>query len=278
MIVQLDLLRNGLHSLYHGVEHLQEALDSEEDSDLHMYGPGSGLVVHRASSGAQSWSLTAFSRPPRTYALKFAILHFIQAVELIVKARLAQLDPQAIFDRPGSKRTITLWQAIKKLSVTDRALLDPGQNLLLARTGDLRNAIEHSEFSFDLLELKETTVDFLALSCFLASRLHGLNVPETFQFDAYRNGQDRVGDTISAILATRTSRSDTSVVRIAEEWLAQHPNDRLLRCFSCDTRSISFAEQRCVVCGADGDLEGAELADEFEELAAAVAKLRSAQR
>src|SRR6185437_11012166 len=50
---------------------------------------------------------------PAVYNLKFALLHLIQAAELLLKCYMQKCEPAALFEKPGSRRTIDLRTALK---------------------------------------------------------------------------------------------------------------------------------------------------------------------
>jgi hypothetical protein len=271
VIIKLDLLRNGLHSLHHGVEHLRQALASERDDDIAAYDPRDGTVTRRMPGGGTGWSLVAYSRPPAIYGIKFAILHLIQAVELLVKAYLARSDNGAIRERPGSDRTISMRTAVTRLANEQPHLLDPEHLDLVMRAADVRNAIEHSAFAYEFARMKEMAIDFLAVSSYLSATLHDINVVDVFQYDPYTDGfGDEIGDTIALLLGERTALSDHVVERHAAEWAAKNPGERLLLCITCGARGGNATTGICVVCGADVDTEFAAVLDELSAAADAL--------
>lgn len=275
MIVKLDLLQNGLHSLYHGVEHLRQALASENDDDTTAYDPRDGTVTRRRPDGSTSWSLVPYSKPPALYGVKFAILHLIQAVELMVKAYLARSDQAAIRERPGSDRTIPMRTAVTRLASERPHLLDPEHLDLVMRAGDVRNAIEHSAFAYEFSRMKEMAIDFLAVSSYLSATLHDINVVEVFQYDPYPEGfDDNIGDTIALLLGERTTLTDQVVERHAAEWAAKNPGERLLLCITCGARGGNASTGLCVVCGADVDTEVAVILDELSAAADVLARAK----
>lgn len=273
--IKLDLFQNGLHSLYHGVEHLRQALASEKDDDIAAYDPRDGTVTRRMPDGRTSWSLVAYSRPPDIYGIKFAILHLIQAVELLVKAYLARSDQAAIRERPGSDRTIPMRTAVTRLANERPHLLDPEHLDLVMRAGDVRNAIEHSAFAYEFARMKEMAIDFLAVSSYLSATLHDINIVEVFQYDPYTDGfDDNIGDTIALLLGERTALTDQVVERHAAEWAAKNPGERLLLCITCGARGGNVTTDLCVVCGADVDTEVAVILDELSAAAEVLARAK----
>ena len=273
--ITLSLLENGLHSLYHGVEHLHSAVSSEDDADITGYDPSDGTVTRRGKDGSSSWTLIDYCRPPKIYGIKFAVLHLIHAVELIIKAYLARDAFDAIRERQGSARTISMQAAVIRLAKERPRLLDPAHLDLMIKASELRNTIEHSTFSFDFYRIKALSIDFLAISSYLASALHGINVVEVFQYDPYSDGLDKTGDFITNLLAARTQLSDEIVARHAAEWASKKPSERLVICTICGAKGGDLESGYCVVCGADVDREFAALIDELTAATNALAALKS---
>lgn len=272
-LIKLDLLRNGLHSLYHGIEHLHEAFWAERPDFLApvsgesaTYDPEDGVVTRKDVMGRTSWSLVAFSRPPKIYGIKFALLHLIQATELIVKAYLARDSYEAIREKPSSDRTISMRTAVTRLTVERPGLLDPEHLDLVLKASELRNAIEHNAFCYEFDRMKAMSSDFLAICSYLTATLHSIDISEVFSYDAYTDGPDKLGEYLAAVLTDRTRLSDEIVSRHAAEWAARNPTERLLVCLQCGARGGLASTGLCVVCGSDVDVELSEILDELASL------------
>lgn len=273
--VTLSLLQNGLHSLYHGVEHLHHAVLANEDPDIAAYDPRDGTVTRPNKDGSSSWTLVDYSRPPAIYGIKFAVLHLIQASELIVKAYLASDNLDAVRERPGSARTISMLAAVTRLAKERPRLLDPEHIDLMIKASELRNAMEHSTFSYDFERMKAISIDFLAISSYLASTLHGISIVDAFQYDPYSDGFDKTGAFLSFLLGERTNLSDEIVARHAAEWASKNNAERLVICISCGARGGNVESGVCVVCGADVDEELGSVLDELTAAANVIAALKS---
>lgn len=117
----LSLEDNAIDSLIHAVEHF---LDEDED------------------------------RPTN---VKYAILHVFHAVELFLKAKLASINPDLIFDKPkkdGTQYTIGLDKAIKCIEEQGVVLSElDKENLDILRK--VRNEIEHYKFLGNRKQVKE---------------------------------------------------------------------------------------------------------------------------
>lgn len=93
----------------------------------------------------------------RTTNLKYAILHVFHAVELFLKARLAIIDSDLIFDKPkkdGSQFTINVGEARKRLE-QQGILLSNKEKDNLNNLQKFRNEIEHYQFSGNREEVEK---------------------------------------------------------------------------------------------------------------------------
>jgi len=165
--------------------------------------------------------------------------------------------------------------AVTRLGKERPRLLYPVHLDLMIRASELRNAIEHSAFRYDFERMKAISIDFLAISSYLASTLHGISIVEVFQYDPYSDGFDKTGAFLSFLLGERTTLSDEIVARHAAEWASKNHAERLVICTCCGARGGNVESGLCVVCGADVDEELSNLLDELTAAANVIAALKS---
>ena len=82
-------------------------------------------------------------------AWKYSILHLVQAIELLLKMRLAQeheLLLQKHIDNPNSEITVGLKETLNRLSITCPTLLLESDRKFVLNASKLRNRITHSSF------------------------------------------------------------------------------------------------------------------------------------
>ena len=126
--MKLELLNNGLHSIYHALQEIDNAefptaSSREFDSDSH-------LIHWNDSNGNLSFYLEGYSKPPPAYGYKFAVLNLIQGLELILKAYLHEKANVSIFK--GNKgHTINLHEALEKVINTNPTIFNPQEKLLI---------------------------------------------------------------------------------------------------------------------------------------------------
>ncbi len=97
-MIKLNLRQNALHSLYHAIEHLGMVEDCPEPTDR-LFDPDTDSIEWRGKDGATIFYCGNFVRPPPTYNYKFAILHLIQGLELLVgRSRYRGEKPSRLID------------------------------------------------------------------------------------------------------------------------------------------------------------------------------------
>jgi hypothetical protein len=103
-MLKLNLLQNALHTLHHAIEHLEWSQDSDDSARERSFDHDDRSVSWREGSSL-CFLAPDFTRLPAAYNLKFALLHLIQASELLLKSYVALQEPSAVFVSPGSKKT-----------------------------------------------------------------------------------------------------------------------------------------------------------------------------
>jgi hypothetical protein len=104
--IKLNLRQNALHTLHHAIEHLKWSSDDTDARDGRIFDDHDHTVQWKDEHGSTYFAES--TRPPNIYELKFALLHLIQAAELLLKVYVQTCDPAALFMKPGSSRTIDL--------------------------------------------------------------------------------------------------------------------------------------------------------------------------
>jgi HEPN domain-containing protein len=95
----------------------------------------------------------------RLHAWKFAVLHVVQAIELLLKARLQAEHPVLIYeniDRRGN--TVSLSQAVERITAAARIDLTPREQRALRTAQKWRDPIVHFEFEMNEYEVKSVYV------------------------------------------------------------------------------------------------------------------------
>lgn len=265
MIIQLSLIENAYHSLYHAVEHLEMAesfgiSDNDKDWD--------GFVTRAEWINGKKYSVsyqgTLFTKPPDSYHYKFALQHLIDALELIIKGYIHHNNPDDIFRDKVKGYTINLQQALDKLMVLEPALLSPKQINLIKQAKDIRNSIVHYMFSFKLKEARTICLDFLALCNHLTYRFFKVSLIEEWNYDPWSDDLDPIAETLHRLLAEVSSTGKESNLEIAKYYLSQNSNDTLYICMNCGASSVSVAKGCCVVCGEEIDEEICSMTEELE--------------
>jgi len=97
-------------------------------------------------------AIEAESKPEKW---KYAILHLVQAIELILKERLRQEHPSLIFrDVDKQKDTVSLEYAASRLQKISKIEFDKNDLDTIWLATSFRNQIVHFEFSIEIVEIK----------------------------------------------------------------------------------------------------------------------------
>src|SRR5437667_11844579 len=130
-MLKLDLRQNALHTLYHAVEHLDWSESETFGRSGGSFDDDGRSIVWKTEDGHLISVAPDFTRLPPAYNLKFALLHLIQGVELLLKSYIEQCEPTALFVRHGSKKTIGLHAALNFTVVRNPTLLSPSEIALI---------------------------------------------------------------------------------------------------------------------------------------------------
>jgi hypothetical protein len=275
--IQLNLRQNAMHTLYHAVEHLYW---SESDRDVvhdRSFNHEEHTVEWRNERGHLCFPLADFTRLPAVYNLKFATLHLIQAAELLLKCYVEQCEPQALFVKPGSRRTVDLRTALNFTAMRNPSLLSPAQYALLLETKNLRNAIEHYEFRLAEGRFRTLCTDFLAICALLAQALLSVNIAEAFSWDYLQDKPDQVANYLSAVLDRVSNTGRQAARKAGELWVSANPKEPVFLCLSCGARAVSTERGVCMGCGADGDEDLVALLEDFEATERRLAELQASR-
>ena len=276
--IKLNLRQNAVHSLYHAVEHLYWSEAQSDAREGRSYNHDEHTVEWRNEQGHQCFYLADFTRLPAVYSLKFALLHLIQAAELLLKAFVEKCDPNALFVKPGSRRTIDLRTALNFAVDRNPMLLSRPDYALLLEAKDIRNEIEHYEFAFEESRLRRICADFLAICALLAQALMSLNIADAFYWDCLRDEPDKVAEYMSEILSRASESGRAAAKRSGELWASSNPQQPVFLCLNCGARAVSTERGLCMGCGAEGDGELVALLEEFEGVERRVTELQALVR
>ena len=191
--MKLELLNNGLHSIYHALEEIDKAespiVSSREfDSDDHM-------IHWRNSNGSLSFYLEGYSKPPPVYGYKFAVLNLIQGLELILKSYLHEKTDVSIF-RGNKGQTINLHEAVKNVVTINADIFNRQERILIEASSDIRNEMQHYEFVYEVSKIKKLTIELYYLVAKVVKSLFDLDLYKHFEFNQWTESDDRVVDII----------------------------------------------------------------------------------
>jgi hypothetical protein len=263
-VSKLNLRQNAMHTLYHAVEHLYWSESDTDSKEGRSFDHDEHTVEWRNERGHLCFPVADFTRLPSFFNLKFALLHLIQAAELLLKAHVEQCEPAALFVKAGSQRTIDLRTALKFALQRHPTLLSRREHALLLEAKDIRNRIEHYEFDWAEARFRTLCTDFLAVCVLLSQALLSVNVVDAFSWDYLRDKPDVVAHYFSGLLA-RASKAGRDVARRSGDlWASANPDQFVFLCLNCGARAVSRERAVCMGCGSEGDEELVALMAEFE--------------
>src|SRR6185437_3760030 len=185
--------------------------------------------------------------------------------ELLLKCYMQKCEPAALFEKPGSRRTIDLRTALKFAAERNPTLLTRKQYALLLEAKDLRNATEHYEFRFEEAPCRTLCTDFLAICALIAQALLSLNITEAFpSWDYLRETSDPISDYVASVLSNASDSGRDAAKKAGELWVAANPKEPVFLCLSCGARAVSTEHGNCMGCGAEGDGDLVALLEDFE--------------
>ncbi|MBI4301567.1 MAG: hypothetical protein HY664_03080 [Chloroflexi bacterium] len=252
-----SLLQNGLDSFFHALEHLALVKDNEDD---------------RSESDSRFYD--AHYSPPAHYNHKWAILHLVQAIELLLKESLSRISPDLIFYTSGKQRSVDLTEAAKRLRQQSPHTLLDGEMDVLAQALFLRNQIQHFSFAFSRIQCDAIVRDLLSFLRRYCYRELGVDVVEYFGWDPRKEDFREFVSTVLQQFAPneRKSQSDRQYLK---DWSANNPGVGLHLCIACGLRSVAEPEYRCLVCLYEWGKETTEVIEELKSLTQTYRLLRS---
>ena len=263
-VIKLNLRQNAVHTLYHAVEHLYWSESDTDAKEGRSFNYDEHTVEWRNETGNVCFALSDFNRLPAVYSLKFALLHLIQAAELLLKAYVEQCEPAALLVKVGSRRTIDFRTALNFTVERKPTLLSRADYALLLEAKDFRNRIEHYEFAWEEAKFRRLCADFLAICVLLSQALLSVNVVDEFSWDYLRDKPDAFGDYISRVLDRASAAGRDAARRSGDLWASANPDHPVFLCLNCGARAVSSDRGVCMGCGAEGDEDLVTLLEDFE--------------
>ena len=262
-VIRLNLRQNALHTLYHAVEHLYWSESDTNIKEGRSFDHEEHMVEWRNELGHLCFPLADFTRLPAVYSLKFALLHLIQAAELLLKCYVRLCEPAALFVKTGSTRTIDLRTALNFTVGRKPTLLSRAEYAQLLEAKDFRNAMEHSEFELEETTFRSLCTDFLAICALLAQALLSVSIVDAFSWDYLGDAPDKVAEYLSTLLDRVSETGRLATRKSGELWAAANPDEPVFLCLACGVRAVSSERGVCMGCGAEGDEETVAMLEDF---------------
>ena len=176
-------------SVYDALSHIQIAesypySEREFDSDSHT-------VEWKNEGGHICFYIEGYSKPPKSYHYKFAILSLIQGIELLLKSFVSTHRHESLF-KGKERKTINLHEALKISLSIQPGIFSEDQRMLIVRAVDIRNEMQHYQFSHTLNEVREISRELFIVILKFAKDSHGIDVAKHFEFDQWTDREDPV--------------------------------------------------------------------------------------
>jgi len=184
--------------------------------------------------------LLAWPDGPESEKLKQAILSVWHCAELLLKERVRRINPGHIYQnrRGGSSnvRTITGERAIFLLESIGKIAIDTKDKQALEECRNIRNQIEHNEFSITQKEARVTVGKMLSFIFTFGSEQLGCNLEDEFKSD----------DTWEMLLNELYEFTDEYGSRISARLYAERIS--MDSCPNCGQETVDLSRGFCALC------------------------------
>jgi hypothetical protein len=194
--MKLELFNNAMHSIYHALEQISIAerilqSDKEFDHEDHM-------VHWKNESGNTSFFLEGYSKPTPIYRYKFVVLNLILGLELVLKSYIQEKTSSSIF-KGKNGYTINLHEALKITLGLNSSLLSESEKTLIENASNLRNQMQHYEFSYELSELRRLSRELYLVISKIANSLFSIDLVKYFEYDHWSENEDPIYEIIKNV-------------------------------------------------------------------------------
>lgn len=199
------------------------------------------LLENAKDSLKNAVHLLAWPDGPETEKLKHAILSVSHCAELLLKERLRRIDPDCIYEKrkgvTSNSRTINAKEAIDLLQTVGNVTLHTKDKDALKECRDIRNHIEHFEFTITHKQGRLVVARVLSfIFCFGSEQL-GCNLEQEFRSDG----------TWEVLLEDLYEFTDDYGNRVSARLFAQGiPIDS---CDHCGQETVNLRRASCALCG-----------------------------
>ncbi len=177
---------------------------------------------------------------------KYAILHLVQAIELLLKERLRLEHPSLIYkniDYP--KETVSLKFAADRLQKIANIKFKKSDLKSIHSASHFRNQIVHYSFSLSIVEIKSIYANLIGFIQNFSIEHHGKNLSQVVD--------SKIWDEAVEIIDYVHELKKRAEERIKKEKIQ---SDFLLECKICHQKTFVFQDDinSCYVCGFEDDV------------------------
>jgi hypothetical protein len=191
--MKLELFNNAMHSIYHALEQLSIAEKNLQSSKV--FDHEQHMVHWKNENGNTSFFLEGYSKPTPIYRYKFVVLNLILGLELVLKSYIQEKTLSSIF-KGKNGYTINLHEALKTTLNLNASILSESEKTLIESASDLRNQMQHYEFSYEISELRKLSRDLYLVISKITHSLYSIELLEYFEFDHWSEQEDPIYEVI----------------------------------------------------------------------------------
>jgi len=234
--MKLSILENAFHSFYYAMwlSNHAEIVDEGENKEY-----DDGFVIKKHENGGHSFHIDVYQKPPNKYINVISLQQEIRSLELFLKAIIQEkINPDSIYKKDGN--TIGFYAAIKIVNnwlKKFKILKDELENIK-----DLRNCIEHADFSTNETEITEMQKELTSLIYILVRYSLGINIVDYLQWDSWTENIDDVGEKVQSLLSGMGKRTK-NIESIFLNREVSYGN-----CFNCSCHSVNSISGICDIC------------------------------
>jgi rubrerythrin len=200
------------------------------------------LINNAKDSLKTAIELLAWPDSVTSYKYKQAILRASHCVELILKERLRRVHPAFVWENVDkypslSARTVTSDKALSRLETLDEVQFDDKDKRTISALRNMRNAIEHYEFTLKEKEAKVALGRVLSFIFLFASNELSLDLTEKFKED------DTWEMLITEMYEFASSHAENVSKKLSGSGI---PIDT---CKFCGYDTVDLLKESCVLCG-----------------------------
>lgn len=181
---------------------------------------------------------------------KFSVLHGAMAIEQIIKAKLADIDPALVYTRTGSSHTVSLGQGLERLA-TKGVTLGHVAETLVRKVNDWRNGVAHSKGTFGAAEAEEGLGEIFKIFTTFAHDELDADIKDSLEVDQYHKFKELLKNWEEIATEAKAAAAAESYERKVGPRVHDCPD-----CWESGTTVVRNGKFYCHLCNESFDIEG----------------------